>query len=508
MKKIIGIVSLLWITCISSQEPAIEWQKCLGGTDRERGKSIKQTTDGGYITIGDTDSNDGDVSGNHSTFEDAWVVKQSSSGEIEWQKCLGGTYLEYGSEITQTTDEGYIVSISSYSNDGDVTGNHGSSDFWIVKLSSLGEIEWQKSLGGSADDEARSIIQTVDEGYIIVGHTSSNDGDVSGNHGAYDGWVVKLSSTGEIEWQKCLGGSSTEVLSSIKQTNDDGYIVAGGTYSNDGDVYGNHGDIDFWVVKLTSLGDIEWQKCLGGTEYEIAFSMDLANDGGYIVSGGSLSNDGDVSGNHGFVDAWVVKLSSAGAIEWQKALGGSDQEYAYSIVHSTDNGYILAGLTASNDGDVSGNHGGQSDIWIVKLSSTGEFEWQKCLGGTSHETAYSIKQIDEGVYILAGNTFSNNGDVSGNHGDADFWVVKLSGILNAEEFSLEKDVSLFPNPVKNYLNIETKGQIESLRIYSLQGHLIKEVSTSRVDVSNLNTGLYFVQVLLDGKTITKKFIKK
>ncbi|MDN5355316.1 MAG: hypothetical protein PWQ43_258 [Rikenellaceae bacterium] len=143
----------------------------------------------------------------------------------------------------------------------------------------------------------------------MAGGTWSNDGDMSGNHGGYDALVVKLNSSGNIEWQKCLGGTDNDFANSIQQSSDGGFIVAGETKSNDGDVSGNHGVYDYWVVKLNSSGDIEWQKCLGGTDYDYAYSIHQTSDGGFIVAGNTASNDGDVSGNHGASDAWVVKLN-------------------------------------------------------------------------------------------------------------------------------------------------------------------------------------------------------
>jgi len=237
-------------------------------------------------------------------------------------------------------------------------------------------IEWQKCLGGSNDDEAYSVQQTSDGGYIVAGSTRSNDGDVSGNHEevwwlVWDFWVVKLDRYGDIEWQKCLGGSDSDWAESIQQTNDGGYIVAGYTGSNDGDVSGNHGEKDFWVVKLDRYGDIEWQKCLGGSGGggsggDYAYSVQQTSDGGYIVAGETWSNNGDVSGYHGGGDVWVVKLDRYGDIKWQKCLGGSSWDWAYSIQQTNDGGYIVAGLTRSNDGDVSGNYG-EKDFWVVKL---------------------------------------------------------------------------------------------------------------------------------------------
>ncbi len=147
----------------------------------------------------------------------------------------------------------------------------------------------------------------------------------------------------EIQWQKCFGGSSHDEPFSIHQTTDGGYIVAGYTDSNDVDVSGNHGDTDFWLVKLNSSGSIQWQKCLGGSYWDMAYSIQQTSDGGYIVAGYTISNDGDVSGNHGGYDFWLVKLNSSGDIQWQKCLGGSTNDEAHSIQQTTDGGYIVAG---------------------------------------------------------------------------------------------------------------------------------------------------------------------
>src|SRR6478735_2293664 len=185
-------------------------------------------------------------------------------------------------------------------------------------------IQWQNSLGGSGGESASTVQQTTDGGYITAGYSYSVDDDVSGNHGDADAWIIKLSDVGIIQWQKSLGGSNYDDAGYIEQTSDGGYITAGTTYSNDGDVSGNHGDADFWIVKLGSGGNIEWQKSLGGTLEDWPYSVNLTIDGGYIVAGYAYSGDGDVSSNHGAGDSWIVKLNNAGTIEWQKSLGGSN----------------------------------------------------------------------------------------------------------------------------------------------------------------------------------------
>ncbi|MGB3074225.1 MAG: hypothetical protein WBB36_02835, partial [Chitinophagales bacterium] len=197
-------------------------------------------------------------------------LRAQSPSSIEWQKCLGGSGYEIAKSVQQTSDGGFIVAGYTESTDGDISGNHGGSDYWVVKLDSHGVMEWQKCLGGSYYEFAHSVQQTTDKGFIVAGYSSSNDGDVSGNHGDYDYWIVKLDSTGTMEWQKCLGGSKYDAAHSIQQTSDGGFIVAGETGSTIGDVSGNHGSGDYWVVKLDGSGNIEWQKCLGGNDYDVA----------------------------------------------------------------------------------------------------------------------------------------------------------------------------------------------------------------------------------------------
>jgi hypothetical protein len=215
-----------------------------------------------------------------------------------------------------------------------------------------------------------------------------------------------------VEWQKCLGGSGFDQANSIQQTSDGGYIVAGIIDSNDGDMVGYKGRTDAWVVKLNASGEIVWQKCLGGSGYDNATSIQQTLDGGYIVTGATESNDGDVVGYKGRSDAWVVKLNTSGEIVWQKCLGGSGDDGAASIQQTSD-GYIIVGVTTSADGDVDGFHGGEFDIWVVKLNALGDIVWQKCLGGSGDEQALSIQQTLDGGYIVAGCTSSIDGDVGG-----------------------------------------------------------------------------------------------
>ncbi|MEI8134228.1 MAG: T9SS type A sorting domain-containing protein [bacterium] len=425
----------------AQEPPKIEWLKCLGGSGNENSvhtpesKSLVHTNDGGYALVGTTRSVDGDVAGVFSSPGDnIWLVKVDSIGQIQWQKCLGGIKNNWAAGIIQTTDNGFAICGSVGSNDGNVSGFHGGSTFgddpWIVKLNSVGTIEWQKCLGGRADDYATSIIQTKSGNFLIAGYTESVDegflnhavGELKG-----DAYIAKLDLTGNIIWQKCFGGTQYDIANCIIEAESGGYIFTGTTNSFDGDVQGHHGDStkiknDAWVVKLDTNGILTWQKCLGGTGAETALSMVQTCDSGYVVCAGTSSTDGDVSGLHGDTttgnrkgDLWIIKLNSVGSIDWQKCIGGSSNEQGNTIILTSDCGFAIAGSTSSNDGDVYGNHGG-GDAWLVKINASGKLEWQKCIGGTRYDLAYSVVQTSDGGYLLDGRTNStNDGDIIGIH---------------------------------------------------------------------------------------------
>ncbi len=345
---------------------------------------------------------------------------------IRWQRSLGGNSVERANTIKPTSDGGYITAGYTWSNNGDVSGNHGSIDFWVVKLTANGAIQWQKCLGGSNNDVAYAVCQTFDGGYMIAGNTLSNNGDVMGYHSSYDCWITKLSPTGTLEWQKCLGGALQDYAQCIIQTSDSGYALAGYSNSNDADVSGNHGGMDFWVVRLNASGDTVWTKSLGGPGNEYANSIVQSTNGTFIVAGYATSGGGQVTGYHGGAgDFWVVKLSSSGSVVWKNCYGGSLQDNAYSVKQTKDGGYILAGNSNSNNYDVSGTHGFQ-DFWVMKISSAGTLNWQIALGGSTYDYAYDIIQAKDGGYLVGGHTSSNNMNVSGNHGGYDYWVTKLT----------------------------------------------------------------------------------
>jgi uncharacterized delta-60 repeat protein len=344
------------------------WAATYGGHNHDWAESIHETSDGGYIVAGGTHSLDkGDA--------DIWVLKLRPDGSVEWQKSYGGTGYDSAHSIHETSDGGYIVTSETNS------FGAGDDDLCVLKLRLDGSVEWQKTYGDISDDSAFSTHETRDGGYIVAGETESFGA------GKTDAWVLKLRPDGSVEWQKTYGGFSDDMAHSILETRDGGCIVAGGTES-----FGA-GEYDFWVIKLRPDGSVEWQKTYGGISDDSASSIQETRDGGYIVSGGTMSFGA------GKCDLWVLKLRPDGSVEWQKAYGDISDDSAFSTHETRDGGYIVAGGTESFGA-------GRYDFWVLKLRPDGSVEWQKSYGGGDYEWAYSIQETCNGGYIVAGGTGS------------------------------------------------------------------------------------------------------
>ena len=413
----------------------IIWQKSYGGTATEAPSAIKSTTDGGYIISGYSDSDDHDLTKNNGGY-DFWIIKVDSTGKLQWQKSYGGSSYDQSRDMTTTRDGGYIITGEVYSNDGDIKGANGKYDCWVIKLDSAGNLLWQNALGGSDDDEGIAINQLASGYYIMAGASSSLDKDVTGHHGSkgvYDCWIAILDSTGKLQWEQSFGGSQADLAYSVEQTKDGGYIIGGMTQSTDGDVIGNHGYYDAWILKLDLQGKIQWSKALGGSSIDYCSKIYQTPDGGYIGCGGANSNDGQVTGHHGDTnqsDVWVFKLDSAGNLLWEKSYGGSQYDWANNLAPTKDNGYILGCTSYSTDGDVTDHHGdtNDADIWLVKINASGNLQWTKSLGGTKDDRIRDLLVNKDGTYQLATSAQSTDGDVTTTiWGSTDIWLVKYKG---------------------------------------------------------------------------------
>lgn len=533
MKKLLLFI-LLALPVLSFSQPTIQWQKTFGGTSTDEASMIRSTSDGGYIITGLSSSSDGDITDNHGG-TDHWVIKLDATGNIEWKKSFGGSGEDKGYDISETADGGYILTGYTNSSDGDVTFNNGSVDYWVVKLDNTGSLQWQKSFGGSSADAPYFIIQTLDGGYAVTGFSTSTDGsgDVTGNNGSFDYWFCKMDASGTLQWQKSLGGTATEQSFGIVQTDDSSYVICGYSSSpNTGMVTGNHGDLDYWIVKIDKTGTLVWERSYGGTGTDRAFGINKTSDGGFIINGVSLSTDGDVTGNHGGNDYWVVKLDADGLLLWQHSYGGSDDDFGRIAFELPDGGYMLGGRTNSpNDGDVIGNHG-DYDYWLLKIDAAGTILWTQCLGGTLSEGAHpttvpfmNVIGLAGGYFAMAGATFSTDEDVIGNvsvdANDDNYWIVNFLDSASIPTSTIDagnsagENISVYPDPVKDLLTISffsLQNQI-TISLYSIEGKLLltkKQDRTAQVQLAlgSYTTGMYMLKVTDEnGRLLQRKIIK-
>jgi hypothetical protein len=463
-------------------QPNIVWQHPLGGSDVDCAYSILQTPDGGYITLGHSGSSDDDVAVNYGDM-DYWLTKLDNQGNLQWERSYGGSDEDNAYSVSQTSDGGYILGGNSSSTDGDATDNHGGKDCFIIKTDERGNVQWKKCYGGSKDEQLYGpVVQSSDGGYLFAATSQSSNGDVSSNKGYQDIWIVKLDKFGSIVWERSFGGSGDELAYCMKPTTDGGYVLVGGTTSVDGDVSGQHGSVDYWVLKLTANGALEWQHTYGGKGREIAYSVAEVIDGGYIIAGLSSSSDGDVPSNRGANDIWVLRLAANGEIVWSKTFGGDQYEHAFCIRTCSDGGYILCGETNSNTGETPTSHTGSTDALVMKLSIAGDIQWSKIIGGPGADQAYDIVEDVKGGFVFTGSATTGGGDVQKHHALSDFWVVKLGDVINDRPLGLG-----FTTPLMGLSCLES---MDSIRIFfSIGGkYTINKLSITGKDKNNFIAG--------------------
>lgn len=520
---------LLLLMCLPyltySQSPVIQWQNTIGGDSADEFHVIELSSDGGYLLGGASLSNiSADKTENCNGVADYWLVKINSTGVIQWQNTIGGNDFDVLTDMHQTFDSGYIIggySRSTISGDK-IDSSRGAGDYWVLKLDSIGNIQWQKTIGGSYPDYLYSLNQTADGGYILGGASSSDSsGDKTENsRGGNDYWIIKLDSLSNIEWQKTIGGNDFENLFSISQTTDRGYFLAGYSKSNiSGEKSENsRGGNDYWVVKTDSIGNIQWQRTLGGNSLDDLVSAQQTSDEGYILGGYSFSNiSGEKTQNsRGLDDYWIIKLNPSGVIQWQLTLGGLYDDYLNDIIQTADGGYFMGGTSNSIiSGEKSeNNHDVTGDYWAIKADSLGNIEWQKTIGGSQWDLLYSVQQSIDGEYILGGQSLS---DISYEKtenclGGFDYWIVKLAAPVSINENSKRIILNVYPNPVSSFCKIESREfNNATLFIYDITGRVILQQpfkTQVQLNMTSLTSGIYMALVRNEiGENIKEKIVK-
>jgi hypothetical protein len=444
------LLLLLTATLCFSQAPPKQWDFTYGGIFAEEGGTatghlVLQTNDGGYIMGGSTTSTvSGAVTGLPRGGYDYWIVKTNSNGVKEWDARFGGADHDYLSVLRPTIDGGYMLGGTSYSHvSGDRTiPRHAGVDIWLVKIDNNGVKQWDQAFGSnSGGDILATLIQTGDGNFILGATFSGSGGDhTEGGFGGHDFWLVKMSSTGVKLWDKRYGGDGHDRMWDLIATEDGGYLLGGhstsgisGTKTQD-----CRGTYDFWVVKVDNNGVMEWDARFGGIDEDYLYSLCSDGDGGYLLTGDSGSPiSGDKTQNPwggSGSDFWVVKINSSGVKQWDRRYGTYHQDRLTDVHSTSEGGYILAGyVPAVTNGDRTQTclpiqNSQQWDIWLLKINSSGDTEWDAGYGGINQEIMGDIEPTNDGGYILGAYSASPAScDKSQSPvGDYDYWLVKLN----------------------------------------------------------------------------------
>jgi hypothetical protein len=389
--KVVSLAAVAHLSLSFSSAAIIRFEKSYGGSNADQGYQARQTRDGGYIAVGETNSFGMGLT-------DVYLVKTDSLGATEWTATYGGDSWDHGTSVRQTQDGGYALTGYTWS------PGLAEYDIYLVKTDTDGNMEWSRTFGGNGCDYGWSVLQASDGGYIIVGSTASL--------GLYadDVYMVRTDPLGNLVWSETYGGTDQDVGRCVKQTDDGGYIIAGRT-----ELFASYPD--FYLIKTDSLGSPMWSSAYGGEFSDEAHSVDVTEDGGYVIAGWTVS-----SSSWGDADFFVIKTDSLGNTIWTRTRGGQSHECLYSVDATRDGGCVVVGtILFSSTSD---------NIYLAKMTSSGDIVWESHLGGLESESGYSIGQTTDGGFIISGGTNSFGS------GSSDLLLIKTDELGVAPEYDV------------------------------------------------------------------------
>ena len=520
MKKIYtSLVFILFFNVLNAQ---ITFQKTYGGTSVDVGNSVQQTTDGGYIITGLTESFGAGL-------YEVYAIKTDSIGDTLWTRTFGGFSSDQANSVRQTTDGGYIICgwTSSF--------GAGYEDIYLIKTDSVGASLWTKTIGSIFPDYGFDVQQTSDGGYIITGCTRIFPAV------DYDVYLIKTDINGDTLWTKFFSGTCVDIGYSVQQTSDGGYIITGETCS-----FGTTGSV-FYLIKTDTNGNLLWSKTFG-INSGYGKTVEETTDGGYIIAGYAYGGSS--------IDVYLIKTNPVGNILWVKTFDCTDNDRGYSVQQTTDGGFIISGQTGSS----TITH----DVYLIKTDANGDSLWTKTYGGALNDAGYSVQQTSDDGYIITGFTL-NFGT-----GDANVYLIKTDslgnsgcnqgipaaivssaamqvsipasfvfsgGIVNnpvtivgnggavttpcipvgvqSEIPNPQSTISLSPNPADEYSLINYQFAAEDvLRVTDVMGKAIFTKTFSaptlnfRLQTLNFNAGIYYVEVISEKEKLVRKMVKQ
>lgn len=358
----------------------------------------------------------------------------SFSGILTDVRLLGGSDEEVAREIIELRQGGYAMVGSTKSTDGDFSDRMTDDwDLFLIKLDQQGEVTWTKTYGGSGDDFGFSLVETPEGGFVLLGYSNSQDGDVPPTKGYHDNWIIRVDATGELVWKKSLGYSGHDHAYNVVVTQDGGYFFNGfldvtasnGLGNSDKSPKANrHGVGEFWCHKLDANGNIEWQRYFGGTNNDRSYDAIQTREGNFLVVGTSESDDVDIKNPKGSYDIWVIMISRSGDLIWENSYGGSLIDEASKVIQDAYGNFRIIGNTFSEDQDVN-NAMGQSDAWQIVIDKSGRLLGSYNFGGSEFDKGTAISEWDRGGMFILGYSRSFDGDMSMNEGENDVFLMYL-----------------------------------------------------------------------------------
>lgn len=554
------IFLLLHAGTLSAQKFVSRWQNVYGGSGRDVLAGIQSTKDGGFIMSGYSNS---DAFGTkeqnaNNKSNDYWVIKINSQGVVQWSKTIGGNGDDQNSCVLVTKDGGYLlggISVSNISVNKTTDSRDSSYDLWLVKLDSSGNVRWDKTIGGIAAESMRSLAEGNNY-YMAAGSAFSDSGyeKKQNNFAAVssaDYWIIKLNTSGQILSSQIYGGSGQDQQSGFQICSDSGFYIAGFSYSSAAKnekgkkTMASFGNNDYYVVKSDASGNQLWDAQYGGDLSDYLSDVKLTSDSGFILGGYSNSpvSDNKTAPFYGCTDYWMVKTDKAGTIKWDKSYGGAKSDYLLSVQQTSDKGYLLGGYSNSAAGNTkSEDSKGGYDYWIVKTDSLGTVQWNKTIGGSGNDTLAVALEVSPGEYLVGGTSASpKSGDKTkapiGAKGFSDYWLVRFGvtdpatkeidekspGIASSQslanihtEVLTRLQVMLSPNPASGRLTVSyTNGEKKNNELIllssdgkPLQRYISQNTSnTLRVDLSALPAGIYYISLSAGNRTAIRKFVK-
>lgn len=459
-----------------SQVPDTLWSQTFGGSDKDIVSGVQQTSDGGYIIIGSTMSFG---AGQY----DIYLIKADASGIEQWTKTFGGSDYDFGRSVQQTSDGGYIL--TGYTQSFGV----GSSNVYLIKTDDTGNELWSMTYGGINGDEGSSVQQTSDGGYIIGGRTYSYAVGVT------DAYMIKTDASGTEQWSQTFGGIRHDNCNSIQQTSDGGFILVGSSDSFGPGPYW----YDIYLIKTDNTGEEQWSEIIDENIFDLGKSVQQTTDGGYIIAGTTTDYD-SIAG-----DAILVKTNDTGTVQWVETYGKDNWDSGYDVQQSSDGGYIIVGYSLSTATGI-------EDVYLIKADASGNEQWSKFIGGSFEDMGSSVRQTEDGGYIIAGITESFGA------GDFDIWLIKLEGDLTGfVNFDQQQSVFVSPNPGEGIFEIDFKNTIAAdgeLYVYDLKGREVlfqpfnKKTRRLKIDLTREAPGVYVVKIMDNKIPYYQKIIKE